>query len=302
MQKMYMISLLLPTLLIVLGGRMECGIRAISMVQEPHASKWQNAKQFSADVIRVFSEDIGMYAYHKIIVADARDGMEYPMITLDGGKDPGYRGLLAHEIGHQWFYGMVGSNETYRAALDEGFTQFLTAWALNKIDGEFLVTEPSVSLTIKIISKNVLKTVDSRVYYAYIQNATKFNDPQLNTHSDDFSSALGHGGGYRHVYYKTAAMLYNLEYVLGEELFLKAMQHYFHKKWKMAHPYFDDFREAIVEYTKVDLNWFFDQWMETTKTIDYGIKNIEAKGGNNYAITFEKKRRHANAYRFQCLC
>mgnify|MGYP001487766993 CR=1 FL=1 len=104
-----------------------------------------------------------------------------------------------------------------------------------------------------------------RDYYAYIRDATKFNDPQLNTHSDDFSSALGHGGGYRHVYYKTAAMLYNLEYVLGEELFLKAMQHYFHK-WKMAHPYFDDFREAIVEYTKVDLNWFFDQWMETTKS------------------------------------
>ena len=48
--------------------------------------KWQNAAQFSADVIRVFSEDIGKYAYHKIIVADARDGMEYPMITLDGGK------------------------------------------------------------------------------------------------------------------------------------------------------------------------------------------------------------------------
>ena len=43
---------------------------------------------------------------------------------------------------------MVGSNETYRAALDEGFTQFLTAWALNKIDGEYLVTkEPSTKYT-----------------------------------------------------------------------------------------------------------------------------------------------------------
>ena len=263
------------------------GIRAISMVQEPHASKWQNAAQFSADVIRVFSEDIGMYAYHKIIVADARDGMEYPMITLDGGGDPGYRGLLAHEIGHQWFYAMVGSNETYRAALDEGFTQFLTAWALNKIDGEYLVTEKSKS-AYKNKFKRPIRAIDSRVYYAYIRDATKFNDPQLNTHSDDFGSALGHGGGYRHVYYKTAAMLYNLEYVLGEELFLSAMQHYFNK-WKMAHPYFDDFREAITEYTKVDLNWFFDQWMETTKTIDYGIKNIEAKGGGNYEITFERK-------------
>ena len=51
-----------------------------------------------------------------IILTDARDGMEYPMITLDGGQDPTYRGLLAHEIGHMWFYGQVGNNETYRAA------------------------------------------------------------------------------------------------------------------------------------------------------------------------------------------
>ena len=142
MQKMYMISLTAdPTYRI---GEVEWnGIHVLFLWYKNHMP--QNGKtqrNFSADVIRVFSEDIGEYAYHKIIVADARDGMEYPMITLDGGKDPSYRGLLAHEIGHQWFYGMVGSNETYRAALDEGFTQFLTAWALNKIDGEFLATEP----------------------------------------------------------------------------------------------------------------------------------------------------------------
>lgn len=263
------------------------GIRAISLVQEPHASKWQNAAQFAADVIKVFSEDIGMYTYNKIIVADARDGMEYPMITLDGGKDPGYRGLLAHEIGHQWFYGQVGSNETYRAALDEGFTQFLTAWALNKIDGEYLVTEPTGN-AYKDHFKKPIKAIDSRVYYSYIKDATKFDDPQLNTHSDDFGSALGHGGGYRHVYYKTATMLYNLQYVLGDELFLESMQHYF-AKWKMAHPYFNDFRESIIEYTKVDLNWFFDQWMESTKTIDYSIEELKAQGGDDFTITFERK-------------
>ena len=263
------------------------GIRAISLVQEPHASKWQNAAQYAADCIRIFSEDIGMYAYNKIIVADARDGMEYPMITLDSGSDPGYRGLLAHEIGHQWFYGQVGSNETYRAALDEGFTQFLTAWALNKIDGEYLVTEKPKS-KYKAHFKDDVKAIDSRVYYAYMRDATKFDDPKLNTHSDDFGSSLGHGGGYRHVYYKTAAMLYNLQYVLGDDLFLESMQHYF-EKWKMAHPYFDDFRTAITEYTKVDLNWFFDQWLETSKTIDYSINKVKDLGGNKYEITFERK-------------
>ena len=263
------------------------GIRAISLVQEPHASKWQNAADFAAKVIQIFSEDIGMYQYNKIIVADARDGMEYPMITLDGGSDPKYRGLLAHEIGHQWFYAMVGSNETYRAALDEGFTQFLTAWALKKIDGDYLVREEPNSKYAKRFTKRV-KAIDSRVYYSYIRDATKYNDPALNTHSHEFNSAIGHGGGYRHVYYKTAAMLFNLEYVLGEDLFLDAMKHYF-EKWKMAHPYFDDFRTAIIEHTEVDLNWFFDQWLETSKTIDYSIKNIKEVNDNEYQITFERK-------------
>ena len=263
------------------------GIRAISLVQEPHASRWQNAADFAAKVIQVFSEDIGMYVYNKIIVADARDGMEYPMITLDSGSDPGYRGLLAHEIGHQWFYAQVGSNETYRAAMDEGFTQFLTAWALTKIDGDYLVREkPSSKYGIRF-TKDV-KAIDSRVYYGYLRDATKYNDPALNTHSDDFGSALGHGGGYRHVYYKTGAMLYNLQYVLGDELFLEAMQHYF-QKWKMAHPYFEDFRESIIEYTKVDLNWFFDQWLETSKTIDYSINNVKNTTEDNFEITFERK-------------
>jgi aminopeptidase N len=74
-----------------------------------------------------------------MVAADANDGMEYPMLTLDGGGDPDYRGLLIHEIAHNWFYGMVGNNETYRASLDEGFTQYLTAWGMQKNDGDTIL-------------------------------------------------------------------------------------------------------------------------------------------------------------------
>ena len=83
-------------------------------------------------------------------------------------------------------------------------------------------------------------------------------------------------------------MLYNLQYVLGDSLFLAAMQNYF-SEWKIAHPYFDDFREAIIEHTEVDLNWFFDQWLETTKTIDYSVENIKSTGDETFRITFERK-------------
>ena len=102
-----------------------------------HASSWQNAASYTAKIIATDSKYFGMYGYPKMIVADARDGMEYPMLTLDGGGDPDYRTLLAHEVSHNWFFGMVGSNETYRAALDEGFTQFAESWICKKMDGPY---------------------------------------------------------------------------------------------------------------------------------------------------------------------
>ena len=264
------------------------GISIISMAREENAWSWQNAAEYTAKVIETYSRDFGMYVYHKMVVADAEDGMEYPMITLDSGSDPGYRGLLAHEVGHNWFFGQVGNNETYRAALDEGFTQFLTAWALEHIDGDTIVENPSNNWYERMFEEPRLVR-ETSVYTRYIIDAAKGNDAFLNTHSDDFESALGHGGGYRQVYYKTATMLYNLQYVLGDDLFLDAMKNYFNE-WKIAHPYFEDFRNSIIRYTKSDLNWFFDQWMETKKSIDYSVVN--AKFGNTenqYLIKFKRK-------------
>jgi Peptidase family M1 domain len=264
------------------------GISVIAVVQEPHAAFWQNAASYAAKLIEANSREFGLYAYPKMVVADAGDGMEYPMLTLDGGYDPDYRQLFAHEISHNWFFGMVGNNETYRAALDEGFTQFLTAWSLEQVDGKYLVESRSKSTYVKK-HKDPAAARYIRVYKNYIHDAIENDTKQLNTHSDDFEGALGQGGGYKEVYYKTATMLYNLQYVLGDSLFLKAMQHYF-DQWKIAHPYFEDFRNSFIEYTKVDLNWFFDEWIETTKTIDYSVKKIKrgaTKG--EYKITFERK-------------
>ncbi|MCS7086556.1 MAG: M1 family aminopeptidase, partial [Bacteroidia bacterium] len=255
------------------------GVRCVALAREENAAGWQDAASFAAKVVKVFSEDIGMYVYPKIIVADAKDGMEYPMLTLDDGLSPGYKGLLAHEIGHNWFFGMVGNNETYRAFLDEGFTQFLTAWALEKIEGKYDPENPK------------LESRFTEVYHGYITDAAKGYDGFLNTHSDQFHGALGHGGGYRQVYYKTAVMLYNLQYVLGEKLFLKAMRTYF-ERWKIAHPYPEDFRKAVTDVAQTDLTWFFDQWLETDKKTDYKVARVRRLyGGMRARITFKRKGR-----------
>ena len=262
------------------------GIQCVAIAQEPHASGWQNGAEYVAKIIKTFSEDIGHYEYPKMVAADANDGMEYPMLTLDGGSNPGYHGLLVHEIGHNWFYGMVGSNETYRAAMDEGFTQFLTAWGLRRIDGENDITTTITSKYKRHFAEPV-NILDRNVENVYCNDALNKNEVQLNTHSDDFNGALNHDGGYRLVYFKTATMLYNLQYTLGDSLFKSAMQHYF-QQWKIGHPYFEDFKASIIQYTHVDLNWFFDEWFETTKTIDYGITKIKNLGDDNYAIKFRR--------------
>ncbi|MCH8903813.1 MAG: M1 family peptidase [Bacteroidetes bacterium] len=256
---------------------------------EPLWSKYSTHAVIHA--LEVYSKFTFTYPYPVMISVNGPvGGMEYPMITLDGGSDPGYRGLFAHEIGHNWFFGIVGNNETYRAALDEGFTQFLTAWCVKKIDGEHIIRTPIENKYVAKFKKPT-NVMDRRIFGGYMGDAMRGDDATLNTHSSAFNGALRHGGGYRHVYYKTATMLYNLEYVLGDELFRQAMSYYYNT-WKIAHPYFNDFRDAIIHYTKADLNWFFDQWMETTKRIDYSVKSVKkGKEENEYVITFLRKER-----------
>ncbi len=265
------------------------GIRVISLVEEQHCAGWQNAASYTARVIEVYSTDVGMYGYPKMIVADAQDGMEYPMLTLDGGYDPDYRTLLAHEVGHNWFFGMVGSNETYRALLDEGFTQFISTRAYIKIDGPIEKRGEYVSEYVNTF-KEPVDVRNLECYNNYMFDAGKGDETVIDQHSDHFNGALRHGGGYGMVYRKTSVMLYNLEYVLGDSLFAAALSHYFNQ-WKFAHPYVEDFRNSIIQFTHVDLNWFFDEWLTTSHTIDYNVNCVKKDSGDVYNITFERKGR-----------
>lgn len=252
----------------------EVTVRALA--QEGHASKWQQTAGFTAAVINTYSRDFGSYDWPKIIAADANDGMEYPMLTLDGGSYPQHQGLIAHEVGHMWFYGMLGSNEAYRAFMDEGFTQFLTVWSMDELSGHQKFLD------------NMTYNRFARSHFPYVKTVHEGFDYPLNTHSSQFRSAIRQGGGYGLVYVKASTMLYSLKYVLGDSLFRKAMKHYV-KKWKFCHPYPEDFRATIIDYTGADLNWFFDQWLTTTKSMDYAVEKVKKKGKGTYSVTFERK-------------
>lgn len=260
------------------------GIKCIAVASEPHAAKWQNAAEYAAACIKTLSNLVGMYGYPKMVVADARDGMEYPMLTLDSGEEPDYRSLFMHEVGHNWFFGMVGNNETYRAMLDEGFTQFIETRGMEIADGDTLLEAPPANVYARKWTTPQLAR-DRLAYNSYMHAAVRDALPPINVHSDEYSRLPT---GYRMVYYKTATMLFNLQYTLGDSLFQGALRHYF-AQWKFKHPYMEDMRQSFTDHAKTDLNWFFDQWIETGKRLDYAVKGVKhRKADSGQVIHFRR--------------
>ncbi|MES2764135.1 MAG: M1 family peptidase, partial [Bacteroidota bacterium] len=168
-----------------IGEYMWQGVKCVALVQEPHAAGWQGCPMFIAKVLDVNTYNIGPYHYPKMICADAQDGVEYPMLTLDGGYDPNYRDLLVHEMTHNWFFGMVGNNETYRAFLDEGFTQFYTADTYQFIDGPNKIEQQPKSKYVRRFTEQN-RILDDQIYNGYMNAVTvRGEEVTLNTHSDD---------------------------------------------------------------------------------------------------------------------
>ena len=242
----------------------------MAIAQENNAAGWQQTAQFTAKVIATYSRDFGMYDYPKIVCADAADGMEYPMITMDGGQYPSHQSLIAHEVGHNWFYGILGSNERDNAWMDEGLNSFN--------EDRYMDTKyPDASLGAAIGIGGLDKTLGisdfsqrSLSELSYLISASQNLDQPLQCHSDNFTE-INYGGI---VYKKTALLFYYLKGYLGETLFDQCMHNYF-EKWKFKHPQPEDIQSVFEETTNQKLDWFFNELIKTTEKIDFSITRIK---------------------------
>jgi hypothetical protein len=247
------------------------GIKIYSYARAENAEGWQDADSICAAYMEFFSEHVGRYVWPQHSVVDASSGMEYPMLSMDGGRSPHYYGLIGHELAHNWFMGMVGSNETYRAFLDEGFTNFITAWASDSLFGpessgtfwEGWYAQTFFPKASRLYSRN------TRRYLNLINSG--YLDP-LGLHSDWF----GERRSYRQVYYKTSMMLQALRVVLGDEVFERAFRAYF-ECWKLRHPYPEDFITVMENVSGRQLDWFFDQWLHTDWLLDVAIEGVDGE-------------------------
>ncbi len=243
---------------------------------------WKEAMKHTIFMLDHHSKAVGWYQYRNFYNTHAGDGgMEYPQLIMDGSPNAG---LIMHEGAHQWFYGMLGNNETRYAFLDEGFTEFLEMVVMEAYYGRHNERAPYRDTS--WLTRTFIPEFDHRKnYYGPYQNlATLGYEEPLNI-PHDWARENPNAG---QAYFKTLNGLAQLEYVLGDDVFWKGMKEYF-RRWHFKHPNLNDFKRTMEDVSGADLDWYFDQWFHTTRTIDYGVYDVESAltGDRTYGTTVE---------------
>ncbi|WP_339756647.1 M1 family metallopeptidase [uncultured Winogradskyella sp.] len=225
---------------------------------------WKKLQPQAIQLMQFFSENIGQYPYEQYSFIQGGDGgMEYAMCTLitGGSNYGGLLGTASHELAHSWFQFLLASNEAKHEWMDEGFTSYISAFAMNSLREEKRANPLSGS------------------YRSYIRLANSGFEQPLTTHADRYALNGAYGAA---AYSKGAVFMAQLGYIIGEENLKTTIKKYFND-FSFKHPKPLDIVRTAERITDLELDWYLIDFAQTTNTIDYGVKTVEDK-----SITLER--------------
>ena len=236
--------------------------------------------QAAEHALRLFGNWFGPYPYRVLTIVDPphnseTGGMEYPTLVTgkarfwSPAKTLSPEEVTIHEIGHQWWYGMVASNEFEESWLDEGITSWATSraereayrppvhveWVLGKIPMLF----PSLSLPFETGSLPAARK--GGALDVLVRSGWKYQDR--------FSYVVNS-------YYKPEQILWTLERYVGEEVMLRIMRTYF-QRYRYRHPTTKDFVKTVNEVSARNLDWFFQETIQSASLVDYAVTEATSK-------------------------
>jgi len=238
---------------------------------------WQKALAYTNQAIIDFSNMIGDYPYSSFTLVQsplsAGLGMEYPGLAVIGPTKNAWtlESVITHEIAHAWFYGALGFNERRYPFLDEGLSS-------NYEDREKKLKYPNKKLwEISLKTKKQAKFLhvdkmpaEELQKLQWLITARNNSEQPLDLPSTDYNQS-NYG---QMIYAKTSMGFTYLRAYLGDTLF-DASKHDFYRQWKFRHPEPDDLHATFEHHTSENLNWFFDDFIGTTKRLDYHIVKID---------------------------
>jgi hypothetical protein len=228
----------------------------IETLYRPGATMWEEGIRMAQHTIRHFSERLYPYPYdHATTIEGPIAGMEYPMLTFVAGTTrENLHFTLMHELGHQWYPMIVGSNERLYPWMDEGFNTFIDIQASE----EYFSGTPYGD------------TVAMMQVHIHSQHAVPGQEQPLSTRPVESRDLFWTA------YQKPALMLHLLRHeVLGREEFDRAFRAYT-AAWAYKHPGPADFFRMMRNETGVDLDWFWRGWIYTTARLDQAVDSVTA--------------------------
>lgn len=222
-------------------------VQVHSFILPQNIAIWENSVTYAKRSIKSKSEWIGTYPYNTVNLVDTRipyeGGMEYPTITaIKGGLESDLEALINHEIGHNWFYGILATNERKTPWMDEGMNTYYD----KKYYDTYLKKENN-----KVTFFTKRMPSDFEKLFLRTTTALKIDQP-INTTSENFTEE-----NYNLIAYEKAAQwIVLLEKEIGASNFEKLMQQYF-DIWKFKHPTTEDFKLLAENISGRDLGLTF---------------------------------------------
>jgi hypothetical protein len=252
------------------------------LLQPEHRGQADRHFQATRAALRYYGEWFGPYPYGNLTIVDPAwqsetGGMEYPMLFTAGTRWMAPRGvsepdeMTVHETGHQFWYGIVATNEFEHAWMDEGINTFATARTLDQFFGPQYYAKRYFGGFVPWVFDDLplTRATDGNLLWAYRESPT----------SDAESSPTWRywpATAQNITYAKTALWLHTLERMLGWETLQRIFSTFFNR-YAFKHPQPKDFFAVANEISGQDLTWFFDQVYRGSGGFDYAIDHFESE-------------------------
>ncbi|MFN5334175.1 MAG: M1 family metallopeptidase [Bacteroidota bacterium] len=233
-------------------------------------SAWKNVINAANLVYPFIRNNFGAYPYKQYTFIQGGDGgMEYPMTTLINGPS---LGTVFHEWLHSWYQMMMATNESLHAWMDEGFTEFAT-----DLVEHFYQSQISKEKGI-INTDDKLPLYHSGNYDSYFYLVKSGTEEPLTPHADHYNTNAAYSIA---SYSKGCVYLAQLGYIMGEKKRDELLLEYY-KKWRFRHPRPSDFIRLAEQVSGMQLDWYNEYWVNSTKTIDYAIDSLWEESGETF--------------------
>jgi len=256
-------------------------VKMILLIKPEHRAQTERHFKALRAALKYYGLWFGPYPYETVTMVDppfrtGSGGMEYPTLFTAGTgvlRDTEVlspEGVIIHEFGHGYWYGLVANNEFEEAWLDEGINTYSTGRVQDKVYGQGMF---SASLFGWPLTRFIHfpRSFDYELdRLAAIMTAE--SDP-VTTPSWLFSSRMSYA---MNVYMRAATCLNTLERYLGEATMLRVMRT-FQMRFRYRHPRTQDFIDVVNEVSGQDLTWFFEQLFFTTHNFDYGVSRLRTE-------------------------